>query len=297
MTPGETWGISGPTFLAVFGVAAVVLVLANVAYRLIAFAGHDGRPGAPDGAEVAYLNGGARLAVYASLAGLRSARSIDVDVLGSLRADGPLPAGAGQLDQAVYHAAQRQVRVRDLVTDQWVGDALRQVQEGLTSAGLAPAPAQRQAARLLAATVPALAAVGVLRVFAGAANSRPIGYLLLLLAITVPVGLVLVFSVPRRTRAARRALADLRRRYGYLSPASRPALGMYGATGAAMGVGLFGVASLWAMDPGFAGTADIHRVSATSTGYGGTSGGDSGSHGGSGGSGGCGGGGCGGCGG
>ncbi|MFY1650801.1 TIGR04222 domain-containing membrane protein [Solwaraspora sp. WMMB762] len=288
MTPGETWGIPGPTFLAVFGLTALVLLVANLGYRRIALAGHGGRTGSLGGAEVAYLNGGGRLAVYASLAALRSAGSVDVGTRGTLRAAGPLPTGAGQLDQAVHHAAQRQVRVRDLQTDQWVTDALHRMRDGLVCAGLAIGDGQRRTARLLAGTVGILAAVGVLRVFAGAANNRPVGYLVLMLAVTVPVALVLFFSVPRRTRAANRLLTKLRSQYRHLSPTLRPAPATYGVAGAAMGVGVFGAASLWAMDPAFAGTAEIQRVSAGtgSSGWGGDSGGDGG--------GGCGGGGCGG---
>jgi len=65
--------------------------------------------------------------------------------------------------------------------------------------------------------------------------------------------------VPRRTRAARAALRSLRRRHNHLAPMYAPAYASYGAAGAAMGIAIFGPASLWAIDPGFAAEAGVAR--------------------------------------
>ena len=76
----------------------------------------------------------------------------------------------------------------------------------------------------------------------------------------------------------------------------RPDWAVYGPSGAALSVGVFGVGALWAADPAFAGELALQRATAASgSGSGGDTGGSSCSSGSScGGGGGCGGGGCGG---
>lgn len=141
----------------------------------------------------------------------------------------------------------------------------------------------------------------MLRLVSGLFSGRPVGYLLLTLVALLIVTLVLR-RVPMLTRAGRAALRSVRSQHTHLAPASAPAYATYGAAGAAMGVALYGTASLWALDPGFAEQAEIQRQAAAGSGWSGGSdgssgGGDSsGSDGGSscGGGGGCGGGGCGG---
>jgi hypothetical protein len=89
-------------------------------------------------------------------------------------------------------------------------------------------------------------------------------------------------------------MSSVRQSYQHLSPGQSPSYATYGAAGAAMGVALYGAASLYTMDPAFAAEAEIQRISAS----GGTSGSSSSCGSGSsscgGGGGGCGGGGCGG---
>jgi hypothetical protein len=101
-----------------------------------------------------------------------------------------------------------------------------------------------------------------------------------------------------RTKAGTAALGTLRAQHSYLSPKQSPAYATYGAAAAGMGVALFGAASLYALDPGFAAEAEIQRDMASGgSGYSGDGGSSSSScSGGSscGGGGGCGGGGCGG---
>ncbi|WP_326553030.1 TIGR04222 domain-containing membrane protein [Micromonospora sp. NBC_01813] len=295
MTSGDTWGIPGPTFLALYGIAALGLLIISIGYRLTMFAGNrDPRPGDLTGTQVAHLTGGAPLAINAALGGLRGAGVIDVGGGRALRASGPLPAGADELTAAVHYAAYQQRRVRDLAADPRIRQSLDRLQDHLEHAGLAASRARRVTARWLGAALLGLAGVGVLRLIAGLANGRPVGYLVLLLALTVPVGLLLTIAVPRVTRSGRRALGELRRSHRHLSPSSRPAYATYGMTGAVMGVALFGSAALWTMDPDFAEAASIQRVAANGSGGGaaGDSGGSGG--GGDGGGGGCGGGGCGG---
>ncbi|MFC0504679.1 TIGR04222 domain-containing membrane protein [Micromonospora costi] len=291
--PGDTWGISGPTFLRFYLAAAALVVALAVVHRIRLFAGTDDGSAQPLGPQqVAYLNGDAPLAVHAAVGGLRSSGAIGVGRDRRLTVTGQLPAGVTPLDQAVYHAAGRHARVRELREDQWVANALRQLGEGLEQRGLLLSTEQRAAARRGAMALIALLILGGVRAFVGLSNSRPTGYLMLAL-VALFVALLFLGRVPRLTRTGRRALRDLRRQNVHLAPSSAPAYATYGAAGAAMGVALFGTASLWALDPGFAEQAEIQRQALSGGGWpSGSSGGSCG--GGSSCGGGCGGGGCGG---
>ncbi|SCL19271.1 TIGR04222 domain-containing protein [Micromonospora pallida] len=300
---GDTWGISGPAFLAGYLTVAVLVVVGSAIHRAWLFKGHQ-QPGfdhlGPQ--QAAYLNGGARLAVYSSIGALRSVGAVGADRRRLLRATGPLPAGATPLDQAVYQAASRGVRSRDLPQDHWVATALGQLRQDLENRGLAIDAGRRRAARFGPVLLTVLLFVGMLRLFAGFDNDQPVGFLVVSLIVLVVISAVQARRVPYQTRAGRTALRNLRAHYQYLTPSTAPAYATYGAAGTAMGVALFGAATLWAADPTFAQEAEIQRQAAGSSGSsGGCGGGDSGGGGGDsgggsscGGGGGCGGGGCGG---
>lgn len=301
---GDTWGIPGPTFLAYFFGALVAIFLLSAVHRYFLFAGRRGADAGQLGPQqVAYLGGGAKIAVYTAIAGLRAAGAVGSGADRTLVPTGPLPSGMTPLDTAVYNAAGRRLRSRDVVNDQWVASSLDQLRTGLESAGLATTAAQRAAARLWAAASAILFVVGALRVFYGVQNDRPVGFLVPLTFFALLLTFVLLAkSRTTRTRAATKSIAELRRQHAYLSPRQSPSYATYGAAGAAMGVALFGAASLYAMDPAFAAEAEIQRIgaggtsSSFSSGDGGGSSGSSCSGGSScgGGGGGCGGGGCGG---
>jgi uncharacterized protein (TIGR04222 family) len=306
---GDTWGISGPTFLWVFlflGVAIVIGTLVN-RQRVLRGPVHV-RANAVTGQEAAYLNGGPRLAVYASLGALHTAGAIAVSDDGVLAQTGALPAGSTPLDVAVYHAADRRIRPRALLADRWVGDAVGSLREVLERSGLAVPAEARRSARSGALVLFALLAFGVVRLVAGVSNKRPVALLAMLLVVLGLVTVMLLVKVPHRTAAADFVLTTLRLKHSELAPVKQPAWSTYGPAGAAMGVALFGTAALWTAAPAFAAAADIQRQFAAAHGGDGSSyyagGGDSGagyytggSHsscGGGGGGGGCGGGGCGG---
>ncbi|WP_433125758.1 TIGR04222 domain-containing membrane protein [Micromonospora sp. CA-240977] len=303
---GDTWGIPGPTFLRFYLVAAVVVVAVAVAYRIRLAAGSNvamtADPLGPQ--QVAYLNGGPRLAVHAALGGLRGSGAIGVRPDRRLTTVGSAPTGLTPLDEAIHWAAHKHARVGDLPQDDRVRVALHQIRYGLEQRGLLTDDAQRARARFWTTILIALLGLGVLRLFSGLFSGRPVGYLLLTLVALLIVTLVLR-RAPVLTRAGRSAVRDIRRQHTHLAPASAPAYATYGAAGAAMGVALYGTASLWALDPGFAEQAEIQRQA---MGNGGWTGGSDGSSGGGGdssgggsscggsscGGGGCGGGGCGG---
>ncbi len=290
--PGDTWGISGPDFLAVFAGAAVVFGLLALMDRFLVTRRATGSPRRQaEPVEVAYLNGGAARAVHASLAGLRAAGLVEVAPTGALNVTGALPAGVSRLDHAVYEAAVRRVQANRLLSDAQVSTATEAVRAGLVDAGWVLDDDQRARARRGGWLLLALGAFGFVRVIAGALNAKPTGYLALLTVAVVIAGLLLL-RVPKRTAAAARVLAEAQRSHAHLEPKNSPSWATYGLVGGAMGVALYGTAALWAADPVFAADAGLRRPGTDSST--GSAGGCGGGGGGGGDGGGCGGGGCGG---
>jgi uncharacterized protein (TIGR04222 family) len=260
---GDTWGIPGPAFIVFYlTVLAAVLILSAIHRRLL-FAGRRGASVDRLGPQqVAYLNGGDQLATYAALGGLRSAGAIAGGPDKTLYQSGALPAGVTPLDTAVYNAAGRRVRARDLGRDEWVVAALRQLREGLEEQGLAVSPARVRTARCWALATGALLLLGFARLVDGEQNGKPVGFLLVLIFLGLVSTALLARKTRRATHAASKGLAALRTRHAYLAPDQSPSYGTYGPTDAAMGVALYGSATLFVIDPGFAADAEIHRVAA-----------------------------------
>lgn len=291
---GDTWGIPGPAFLLFFLATAIAVAIAAGVHRYVLFAGNSSaRVDELGPQQVAFLNGGDQLAVYASLGGLRAAGSIGSAAGKTLCHSGPLPAGVTPLDTAVYNAAGRRIRARDVRTDQWVVAALEQLRAGLERAGLAVPAATVRIARLWALAGAALVVLGLARLVAGMRNEKPVGLLILAIIVAIVLTLFMITKSTVRTRAATKGLSAIRKNYKHLSPSQSPSYATYGAAGAAMGVAVFGAESLYTMDPAFASEAEIQRISAGGDASGG-SGGSCGSSSSCGGGGGCGGGGCGG---
>jgi uncharacterized protein (TIGR04222 family) len=292
--PGDTWGISGPDFLKVYvGALVVFLVLATVIRLSATRYGAKDAGRLPSPAEAATLLGGRDRAVHASLAGLRAAKSIYEDEKGYITAADTPPAGASRLDEAVLDAVRRRVSVRSLRTDARVDSAAAEVEDAAVHAGWMLEPAERVRARLGSLLLSGLVVLGVIRIVAGLRNDRPVAFLMALSAGTAIAAIVFFVTVPRMTRSGRAALAEVRTRNRHLDPRQSPAWATYGATGAAMGVALYGAAALWAADPAFAALTGLPRQTATDSGgygAGGSYGGDGGGGDGGGGGGGCGGG-------
>jgi uncharacterized protein (TIGR04222 family) len=294
---GDTWGIPGPTFLMYFLTAIIVVAVVAAIHRRILFHGNSGTDASRLGPQqVAYLNGRDKLAVYTSIGGLRASGAIGSGPDKTLEQTGHLPSGVTPLDMAVYNAAGRRIRARDITNDQYVVQAIAQLREGLEEAGLAVGKGRQRTARIWALVAAVLVVAGAARLVDGIQNDKPVGFLfpLTFFALVMAI-LALVRASRAQTYAADKAMRGLRKQHTYLSPSQSPAYATYGAAGAAMGVALFGAASLYAMDPAFAADAEIQRMSAS--GGSGDSGSGSSCSGGSsscGGGGGCGGGGCGG---
>lgn len=310
-----TWGISGSTFVAAYLLlAAVVGVSAVRARRAIADPLRDRvrdrastRPDRPVGDrpardtavdvdahphDVAYLNGGAELAVTSALSSMHL-RGTVAPLRGQLQAVGRLDPGTDPLERAVHLSAATLVRRGRLPQYRAVATALAAIEERLVDAGLLLSGEQSRRMRGVGWWLAAVAALGLIRVLAVIAEARPDGFLLAAALAVAAVAMVQLLYAPRRSRTGDRTLAALRASHHDLAPDVRPDWVAYGPAGAALGVGIFGAGAVWASDPAFAGEIAVQRAAAGRSGDGGASfsGGDGG-----GGGGGCGGGG-GGCGG
>jgi uncharacterized protein (TIGR04222 family) len=289
----DTWGIPGPQFLQIYLIVAVGAVVLAVLLRTMVTMGSGSRDAHLSPTEVGYLAGGRTRAVQAALAGLRAADAVGAGAAGTLFTRGGYPGG-DDLTYAVYGTLGRRVTLADMPYDSGVATALDRMRDRLVQAGLLLSGGQRALARAAALLVFAVGGLGIARTVAGAANHKPVTFLVLATIPTFLVGL-LMLRAPRSSRAGRRAVTRQRRGASHLAPGRKPAWSTYGMAGAALGVALYGTAALWAADPAFATAAGVPVLT---TGGGGSSDGGSSSSCSSGssscGGGGCGGGGCGG---
>ncbi len=297
---GETWGISGPAFLLFYIVLAVVALIASIRARRAVTRTGSAEPvlairTRPH--DVAYLNGGAELAVVSALAALRLRGAIWSE-RGNAQAVPRTDPGPDELERAVHAAVATPTHRKWVANNTRVAAALGSIGRRLMDTGLLLSDAQRRRIRGTGWWMVAVAGLGLVRLLAGIANAKPVGLLVVALLVVTIVAVVLLSSAPRRTRRGDRTLAALRDENHALSPKQRPDWALYGPVGAALGIGLFGMTAVWASDPAIAGELAVQRMSAGDGGSswsgGGDSGGSSCGSGSSCGGGGCGGGGCGG---
>jgi uncharacterized protein (TIGR04222 family) len=258
-----TWGVPGPVFLIGYVVALVAVVGLAIAHRRLPIAGRlAGSPVALEPQEVAYLNGGEQLTVYAALAGLRAAGAIGLADKRLLQLT-DRPAVVTPTEAAIYNVAGYSVSPSSLLDSNAVAGAVRQLRERLESAGLITNELQRRAIRRWALPCFALVLLGAIRIEAGSTSNHPTGYLMLATALALFAGLYLRTDPPATTtRAGRAAVARTRSQHRHLQRSSNPSYVTYGPAAAAMGVALFGTVALFDLDPAFAAQAEIHRTAA-----------------------------------
>lgn len=284
---GETWGISDPTFLlAYLLIAAAVLVAGTRARRALAGSGAD-RPGGDPAArphspphphpttqphDVAYLNRGPELAVYSALTAMHLRGTIDTTDGGAVTAAGRLDRDAVPLERAIHFTAAAPVARHRLQFHRPVGTALRAIEDRLVAEGLLLSPQGRRAIRAVGWWSAAVAGLGLVRLLASVADAKPVGALLVALLGVTAVAAGQLACAPRRSRAGDALLRGLRREHHALSPDLQPDWATHGPTGAALGVGVFGVTALWASDPAFAVQLDTQKAATAYGGGGGASG-------------------------
>ncbi len=295
---GETWGISGPVFLTGYLVLAALGWLAT-AWARRALAGGPDRPAPGDGRphDLAYLNGGADLAVTSALTSMHLTGTI-APARGQVQAVGRPHPRADALERAIHFATGTPAARKRLASARPVRTALDAMHKRLVAEDLLLSEPRRLRIRAIGWWMVAIAAVGLVRLLAGVADGKPVAFLVVALLGVTAVALVQLLHAPRRSRAGDRLLARLRTEHHELSPKQRPDWVAYGPAAAALGVGVFGASALWASDPALAEELALQRTAGggdggASAGWGGGDGGGGGGDGGGGG-GGCGGGGCGG---
>ncbi|UAK30741.1 TIGR04222 domain-containing membrane protein [Nocardia asteroides] len=288
---GETWGISGPTFLTLYLPLVLVAVITGfwLRSRITAADPETDTVTAP-GAELTPpelgMLFGDQNATLASMARLRAVDTIDsaATPVRTLTAQ-----ERGQLDPFTMSVYDRltvgQRKTVRAVVDGSPGafDALR---TRMVDLGYFPGPGMRHGLRDAGMPILVTGALGVVRVIAGASHGNPVG-LVVALVIAQALCYWLVVRKPRLTPLGVRAREAATQRSGHLRPTNSPSYATYGAESAALAAAVFGIGALIALDPGL---AQAVAPPGESGGGGGDSGGDGG-----GGGGGCGG--CGGCGG
>ncbi len=275
---GETWGISGPAFLLFYVVLAVVVLIASIRGRRAVTRVGGAEPVTAIRTrphDVAYLNGGAELALVSALTALRLRGSIWSE-RGNAQAVPRSDAGHDELERAVHAAVATPIHRKWIANNHWVADALAATERRLVDAGLLLSEAQRRRIRGTGWWMLAVAGLGLLRLLAGIANARPVGWLVVAFIAVTIVAVILLASAPRRTQRGDRTLAALRDEHHTLAPKERPDWALYGPVGAALGIGLFGMSAVWASDPAIAGELAVQRMSAGDGGSSWSGGGDSG---------------------
>ena len=256
----DTWGISGRTFLlwycVVVAIVFAVVLLARRAMRR-RVATQDESHGVPDDPYlIAYLNGGAHLAVLSALA--------------SLHADGLVTSLRGRctqlklrtkasikhrpaLDRKVFDELLQPRSVEALVSEPPVTKALYRLHAELTERYLLLSESDMRFCRRLGYLPLALCALGVVRLFTGMFALKPIGYLVLVL-LPVIIGTVLLFGLApaQHTNSGEHELDRLKTRYAHLNPTMNPDWTAHGSNAAALCVAVSGAAALKAAAPIFA---------------------------------------------
>lgn len=303
-TNNVTWGITGPEFLVAYGLLFLfslcgIMVLrwwlaavpAGVATGTLSEQPYD----------IAYLNGGPGLAVLSALTSMRAAGTIVAEGRGRVRAGRPLGDGADELERAIHLAAVEPITRHELVANRLVRMALDSSHQRLESAGLSLSARQRRRIKLAGLWMVAVAAFGLVRLAAGAANRAAVGYLIGELIVVSIVATSLLCTASRASRRGNAHLKSFRAKHPELAPRMRADWRAYGPAVAGLGVGIFGASALWASDPHLAADMSVPggpgKPRYRAAGYGGWGascggGGSAGSCGGGGCGGGCGGGGC-----
>jgi len=213
MGAASTWGISGPVFLVVYGVIAVAVWIASTrARRVLADPvpeqSAENLSGHPH--DVAYLNGGAELAVTSALSSMH-VRGTIATTKGEVRAAGRLGTDAEDLERALHFVTGSGAVPRTRLSfHRPVTAALGAIEARLVTAGLLLSDGQRRRIRRVGFRMLAVAGLGLVRLLAGIAAAQPVGLLVVaLLGVTV-VAAVQLARAPRRSRTGDHALAALR---------------------------------------------------------------------------------------
>ena len=271
-----TWGLTGPTFLAIYIALTAAVVLAVYLLRR-ALAGRGDAvtaidPSTLDACDLALMNEGETLAVAAAVAELDKAGAVEYGSDGSAALNA-LPGSFAGLDP-LERACLDQLRDAPGSTIDQLGDstsvssALESMRERLVTGGLLLTEAQRTQIRRQAVWVVALIALGVVRIVAGIRNDKPVGLLVLLVGVVSLAVLRWSRTAPHATRSGAEVLSAMRRRPGGVRKDVAP-----GDPRLGLAVALFGATALWSAEPTLADALGLPRSRGGGDGGGGCGGG------------------------
>ncbi|AYF76022.1 TIGR04222 domain-containing membrane protein [Nocardia yunnanensis] len=252
----ETWGISGPAFLAGYLLAAVAALVFGFARRAAVLRATDPHwpPAAPLRPTETAMLVDDRRPVLAGLAQLRGHQLIDST---GRPVRTPTETEQRQLDPVsgtlfTHLFGTKQPRVSEMVLA--TGTAVRGLRDSLIARGYLSGDTQRKA--LWTARIPLLGVLvlGFARLLSS--SGHPVGFLIVAMIVCAVFTWVVGRST-RLTRRGREALAVTTASNRHLRPANAPAYSAYGPDSAALAVALFGGMALWGLDPALAGAAEI----------------------------------------
>jgi uncharacterized protein (TIGR04222 family) len=240
----DTWGILGPTFVAIYLAASVAAVAATLRLRRRVRAGnppqHELRP-----IEIAYLAGGPEWVLYTTIVALRMTGAIeprtqdglhvaeDENAPGEREVPAPEPAtdadagGAGDMIMATLLTIRFKPGCSrwDLSHDRNIAKAVDRIRQRLVHTGLLLGEDAKRSWKLTLLPVWLVVAVGAgatTLAAAGLNGAEAVGYLSVMLALVL-TGLLLRRSPGISTRAGEAALAQLRTEHRHLAPDMSPA--------------------------------------------------------------------------
>ena len=175
----ETWGISGPTFLLVYLVLAVAVWIAGTQTRRMLADPRATGPAADVTAhphDVAYLNGGADLAVYSALSSMHLRGTI-TSSRGAVQSAGRLDPGTDGLERAIHFTARGRCAAAGCRSTAPCAPPCPRSRSGWS----APACCCRRSSgcriRRVGLWMLAVAVLGLVRLLAGVAEAKPVGFL------------------------------------------------------------------------------------------------------------------------
>ncbi|MGY6654299.1 TIGR04222 domain-containing membrane protein [Amycolatopsis sp. TRM77291] len=182
----DTWGIPGPTFLAIYGALIVFPVVVGLLWTIAVKLGAKAPRGTVSGPEptvyeLAYLAGGPDRVVDTAIAALVDRGTLRVSSTKQLQLTGPLPADP--IEKAVakgarpgYNATTRGIRDRLRMSG-----PMQALAKGLQERGLVVADRSPRIRQVVYFLYFAVLVLGVVRLIAGIAGDRPVGFLIPLL--------------------------------------------------------------------------------------------------------------------
>jgi uncharacterized protein (TIGR04222 family) len=242
--------LPGPEFLRLYLVVlcGAVVIAAGVRWLLRQ---PGGAPPAEDldlsPYEIAYLAGGERLAIDAAIVKLIHLGALAIDALaGRLSSQGErLAATAHPLEKIIHHASDpvngtRLSRVRETASTTAAGLRTR-LEEG----GLLLSKGQSNLLRLVpAGLVLGATLFGFIKIFVGLSRHRPVGYLVLLVLVSVAAAGFFFAWRPFRSRRGDRALRQLKHENAALEYAAGRRVRQLTDSDLILGLGLFGTGIL-----------------------------------------------------